>query len=99
MQAAVMTDYDRIARIIQYVTEHYAEQPDLGELASHFGLSASHLHRLFSKWAGITPKDFVACLTFEHARRCLKAGHSVLDAALDSGLSGPSRLHDLSIVL
>ncbi len=94
-----MNDYQRIARVIQYLDEHHLDQPSLDELASVVRLSASHFHRLFRDWAGITPKDFLQCLTAEHAKQRLAASATVLDAALDSGLSGPGRLHDLTVTL
>jgi AraC family transcriptional regulator of adaptative response/methylated-DNA-[protein]-cysteine methyltransferase len=94
-----MTDYDRIAKVIRYIDEHRLEQPVLETLADVVGLSSSHFHRLFSNWAGITPKDFLQCLTLSDAKRRLLNGNSVLDAALDSGLSGPGRLHDLCVSL
>lgn len=94
-----MSDYDRIAKIIRYLQEAQLEQPSLAELSDLVGLSPHHLHRLFSKWAGITPKDFLQCLTASKARELLKAGNSVLDTSLSVGLSGPSRLHDLCVSL
>jgi AraC family transcriptional regulator of adaptative response/methylated-DNA-[protein]-cysteine methyltransferase len=94
-----MNDYERIARIIRYLDEHYVEQPSLEELAAVAGLSVSRFHRLFSAWAGVTPKEFLQALTLAHARRVLREGESVLGAALDSGLSGPGRLHDLCVTL
>ena len=94
-----MNDYTRIATVIEYLVEHYRDQPDLEELASVVGLSAYHFHRLFSRWAGITPKTFLQCLTAQEAKRLLRGGTNVLDTALDVGLSGPSRLHDLCIGL
>jgi AraC family transcriptional regulator of adaptative response/methylated-DNA-[protein]-cysteine methyltransferase len=94
-----MTDYDRIAHVIRFIEEHRDEQPDLHSLAAAVGLSPSHFHRMFSSWAGITSKEFLQCLTLEHARLLLKEGSSVLDAALGSGLSGPGRLHELTIKL
>jgi AraC family transcriptional regulator of adaptative response/methylated-DNA-[protein]-cysteine methyltransferase len=94
-----MSDYERIAQIIRYLDEHHAGQPDLAVLAQYAGLSQFHFHRLFSTWAGVTPKDFLQCLTLTHAREMLRAGQSVLDASLDSGLSGPGRLHDLCVQL
>ena len=94
-----MNDYERIAQIIRYLDERHAEQPDLAALAARAGLSPFHLHRLFSAWAGVTPKDFLQCLTLAHARKVLREGESVLDAALASGLSGPGRLHDLCVNL
>ena len=94
-----MNDYERIAKIIRYLNEHASSQPGLATLAEIAGLSESHFHRLFSRWASVTPKDFLQCLTAEHAREMLLRGASVLDASLDSGLSGPGRLHDLCIKL
>jgi AraC family transcriptional regulator of adaptative response/methylated-DNA-[protein]-cysteine methyltransferase len=94
-----MSDYERIARVIRYLDEHGREQPDLATLAGVAGLSASRFHRLFARWAGVTPKDFLQALTLEHARRLLRQGRSVLDSALDAGLSGPGRLHDLCVTL
>jgi AraC family transcriptional regulator of adaptative response/methylated-DNA-[protein]-cysteine methyltransferase len=94
-----MDDYSRIARVIAYLDAHYEEQPSLSELAGAAGLSKSHFHRLFRRWAGVTPKDFLQCLTAAHARQRLKESATVLDAALDSGLSGPGRLHDLTVAL
>lgn len=94
-----MNDYERVAEVIRYLDAHHLEQPGLDELAQVAGLSAAHFHRLFSRWAGITPKDFLQCLTLEHARERLQKGESVLDAALESGLSSPGRLHDLCVTL
>lgn len=94
-----MDDYSRVARIIRYLDENRISQPSLAELASVAGLSESHLHRLFKRWAGITPKDFLQCLTAQHAKERLRASSSVLDAAIDVGLSGPGRLHDLMVTL
>lgn len=96
---ADMDDYQRIARIIDYLDQYHTEQPNLATLAEIAGLSQFHLHRLFSAWAGITPKDFLQCLTLVHARELLRAGESVLDSALLTGLSGPGRLHDLCVSL
>jgi AraC family transcriptional regulator of adaptative response/methylated-DNA-[protein]-cysteine methyltransferase len=94
-----MNDYERIARIIRYLDECHTDQPDLATLARHAGLSQHHFHRLFTNWAGITPKDFLQCLTLTHAKEMLRHGKSVLDAALDTGLSSPGRLHDLCVSL
>ncbi len=94
-----MNDYERITRVIRYLDEHHTEQPDLATLAEHVGLSQFHFHRLFSTWAGVTPKDFLQCLTLAHVKELLHEGESVLDTALDAGLSGPGRLHDLCVNL
>lgn len=96
---ARMTDYERIANVIRYMDEHREQQPDLDTLAAVVHLSASHFHRLFSRWAGVTPKDFLQCLTLSDAKQRLLAGSSVLDSSIESGLSGPGRLHDLCIRL
>ena len=94
-----MNDYARVANVIRYLDENHAGQPALGDLAAASGLSESHFHRLFHRWAGVTPKDFLQCLTVEHAKRRLRESASVLEAALDVGLSGPGRLHDLLVTL
>ncbi len=94
-----MNDYQRIADVIRYLDECHAQQPDLASLADYVGLSPFHFHRLFSTWAAITPKDFLQCLTLAHARKLLRRGDSVMDAALQMGLSGPGRLHDLCVSL
>jgi AraC family transcriptional regulator of adaptative response/methylated-DNA-[protein]-cysteine methyltransferase len=94
-----MNDYERIARVIRYLDERHADQPNLNTLAGHVGLSRHHFHRLFASWAGITPKEFLQCLTLTHAKGLLQNGKSVLDASLDTGLSSPSRLHDLCVTL
>jgi AraC family transcriptional regulator of adaptative response/methylated-DNA-[protein]-cysteine methyltransferase len=94
-----MNDYERVASVIRYLDRHHTDQPDLSELARGAGLSPFHFHRLFSAWAGVTPKDFLQCLTLEHVKTLLRDGDSVLDAALNAGLSGPGRLHDLCVTL
>ena len=94
-----MNDYERVATMIRYLDQHHEDQPDLAELARGAGLSPFHCHRLFSSWAGVTPKDFLQCLTLEHVKTLLRQGESVLTAALDAGLSGPGRIHDLCVTL
>src|SRR5438477_2715251 len=94
-----MNDYERVANVIRFLDRHHIEQPDLNELAAAAGLSPFHFHRLFSTWAGVTPKDFLQCLTLEHVKQLLLERNNVFDAALDAGLSGPGRLHDLCVAL
>jgi AraC family transcriptional regulator of adaptative response/methylated-DNA-[protein]-cysteine methyltransferase len=94
-----MNDFERVAAVIRQVDDRHQAQPALGELAAAAGLSESHLHRLFRRWAGVTPKDFLQCLTAEHAKRRLRESASVLEATLDAGLSGPGRLHDLLVTI
>jgi len=92
-------DYQRIERAIRYLVERARVQPSLAQVAAHVGLSEYHFQRLFRRWAGVSPKRFVQYLTAEHARASLHASRSVLDAALDAGLSGTGRLHDLMVAL
>jgi AraC family transcriptional regulator of adaptative response/methylated-DNA-[protein]-cysteine methyltransferase len=94
-----MNDYERVASVIRYLDRQHTNQPDLNALAHCVGLSPFHFHRLFSSWAGVTPKDFLQCLTLEHVKMLLREGDTVLDAALNVGLSGPGRLHDLCVTL
>ncbi len=94
-----MNDYERVANVIRFLDRHHIDQPDLNKLAAAAGLSPFHFHRLFSTWAGVTPKDFLQCLTLEHVKQLLIEGNNVFDAALDAGLSGPGRLHDLCVAL
>jgi AraC family transcriptional regulator of adaptative response/methylated-DNA-[protein]-cysteine methyltransferase len=94
-----VNDYERIARVIRYLDQCHTGQPDLSTLSRHAGLSPFHFHRLFTTWAGITPKDFLQCLTQSHARELLRKGKSILEVAMDTGLSGPGRLHDLCVNL
>ena len=88
-------DYRRIALAIRFLDAHVVEQPSLEEVAREIGLSPFHAQRLFTRWAGISPKRFLGLLTVGHAKAALQAGESVLDATYEVGLSGPSRLHDL----
>ncbi|HEY3305906.1 MAG TPA: AraC family transcriptional regulator, partial [Candidatus Binatia bacterium] len=88
-----MTDYERIENVIRHLKQHYVEQPNLRTLAGIAQVSEFHFHRLFSRWAGVTPKALVKFLTAKHAKALLRESQSVLDASLDSGLSGPGRLH------
>ena len=92
-------DFARIAKAIRYIDEHYREQPSLTTIARHTGLSEFHFNRLFRRWAGVTPKQYLAFVTGHHARSEIESQSSVLDAAYAVGLSGPSRLHDLIVTL
>ncbi len=89
--------YKLVSETIQWVAEHQSAQPDLQRLSSEMGVSPHHLQRTFQAWAGVSPKQFLKSLTRNAALERLKRGSSVLDAALDTGLSGPGRLHDLMI--
>ncbi|MCA3554337.1 bifunctional helix-turn-helix domain-containing protein/methylated-DNA--[protein]-cysteine S-methyltransferase [Aestuariivirga sp.] len=90
-------DYELVRRNLDYLREHWREQPSLDLLAERNGLSAAHLQRLFMRWAGLSPKAFVQALTIDHARKLLRDSASVLDTSYEVGLSGPGRLHDLFV--
>lgn len=90
-------DYARVETAIRYIESHYRDQPSLDQIAAETGLSPHHFQRLFTRWAGISPKQFVRFLTAEYAKEALDRTMPLLDTALDAGLSGPSRLHDLFV--
>jgi AraC family transcriptional regulator, regulatory protein of adaptative response / methylated-DNA-[protein]-cysteine methyltransferase len=93
-----MNDYARVEKAIRYLNDHSMEQPDLGAVAEVAGLSEFHFQRLFSRWVGVSPKAMLKFLTAQRAKSLLReARSSVLHAALDAGLSGPGRLHDLLV--
>lgn len=89
--------YARVALAIDYLRLHAARQPALADVAAAAGLSEHHFQRVFAEWAGVSPKRFLQHLTKEHARASLRGAADVLGAALDAGLSGPGRLHDLMV--
>ncbi len=91
--------YERVERAIRYIDAHREEQPGLEEVARAMGLGPFHAQRVFTRWAGVSPKQFLALLTIEDAKARLRDAESVLGVALDVGLSGPSRLHDLFVKL
>lgn len=91
------SDYARIEKALAFITERTGEQPDLDAIAAAAGLSPFHFQRLFTRWVGVSPKKFLQSLTLEQAKACLAESGSVLDAAYASGLSAPSRLHDLFV--
>src|ERR1700742_2443128 len=92
-------DFARIARAIGYIESRFREQPKLADIGSHAGLSEFHFNRLFRRWAGVTPKQYLTAVTGVAARNALAGNASVLDAAYSVGLSGPGRLHDLVVTL
>ncbi|MEM9028491.1 MAG: bifunctional helix-turn-helix domain-containing protein/methylated-DNA--[protein]-cysteine S-methyltransferase [Pseudomonadota bacterium] len=91
------SDYDLVRKAIRFLTEHWTDHPELETLADHLGLSPTHCQKLFKRWCGLSPKEFLQAITIDHARTLLSDSASVLDCALDVGLSGSGRLHDLFI--
>lgn len=90
-------DYEVVRSVIAFISEHWRRQPSLEEISEHTGMSASSVHHLFRRWAGLTPKAFVQALTLDNAKALLQDSASVLDASYEVGLSGPGRLHDLFV--
>ena len=81
-------DYELIRRAIAFLSETWTEQPSLERLAEHLGLSPAHCQKLFKRWCGLSPKEFVQAITVDHARGLLEGSASVLDAALRGGPVG-----------
>jgi AraC family transcriptional regulator, regulatory protein of adaptative response / methylated-DNA-[protein]-cysteine methyltransferase len=96
-QTSHLQDYQRVRDVLANLTENWRDQPSLEELAAPLGISSEQLQRLFTRWAGLTPKAFLQALTLDHARAMLKGSASILETSLEVGLSGPSRLHDLFV--
>ncbi|MBP0030595.1 methylated-DNA--[protein]-cysteine S-methyltransferase [Roseofilum sp. Guam] len=92
-------DYTRIAEAIAFMRQHHLNQPDLSRVAQHIGLSKYHFQRLFTQWAGISPKRFLQYLTVEYAKSQIQKSKNLLDLTSDVGLSSPGRLHDLFVTL
>lgn len=90
-------DYERIEQAIRFLQSHHHEQPTLSEMARSVNLSEYHFQRLFSRWAGISPKRFMQYLTKEQAKHLLTQSKDLLSVSHATGLSGPSRLHDLFV--
>lgn len=91
-------NYIRIAEAIEYIRENFKDQPNLDDVAAKVHLSPFHFQRLFTEWAGVSPKKFLQYISVEHAKHILKEKETTLfDAAYETGLSGTGRLHDLFI--
>jgi AraC family transcriptional regulator of adaptative response/methylated-DNA-[protein]-cysteine methyltransferase len=90
-------DYERVRAVIAYISRKWRRQPSLEDIADHVGLSTTHVHHLFRRWAGLSPKAFLQAITLTAAKDLLADSASVLDAAHEVGLSGPGRLHDLFV--
>lgn len=92
-----MDDYSRVEAALRRIERDATDQPGLDELAADAGLSPGHFQRVFTRWAGVSPKRFLQAVTAESTRERLRDAQPVLDVALESGLSGPGRLHDLTL--
>jgi AraC family transcriptional regulator of adaptative response/methylated-DNA-[protein]-cysteine methyltransferase len=91
-------NFSRIEKAIEYIITNFKSQPGLDEIAENIHLSPYHFQRLFTDWAGVSPKKFLQYISVEYAKSILKDKHSTLfDAAFETGLSGTGRLHDLFI--
>lgn len=90
-------DYKRISQAIRFIEANFKAQPTLEQIADSVYLSKYHFDRMFKRWAGISPIQFMQFMTLDYAKQALAESRSLLDTALDAGLSGPSRLHDLFV--
>ena len=90
-------DYEIVRRVVEKISLDYRDQPSLEELAAAVGETPTALQKLFTRWAGLSPKAFLQAVTLDHARRLLDQGMPLLDAAFEVGMSGPGRLHDLFV--
>jgi AraC family transcriptional regulator of adaptative response/methylated-DNA-[protein]-cysteine methyltransferase len=91
------SDYETVRRVIEKISLDYRDQPSLEELADTVGETPTALQKLFTRWAGLSPKAFLQAVTLDHARRLLDSGLPLLEASLEVGMSGPARLHDLFV--
>ncbi len=98
MSGQEQLNYNRIAAAIEYIRQNFKNQPTLNEVAEKINLSPFHFQRLFSEWAGVSPKNFLQYISVAYAKSMLKNKKVTLfDAALETGLSGTGRLHDMFI--
>jgi AraC family transcriptional regulator of adaptative response/methylated-DNA-[protein]-cysteine methyltransferase len=98
MKTQELINYNRIAEAIDYIKQNFKTQPNLDEVAEKIHVSPFHFQRMFTDWAGVSPKKFLEYISIEHAKNILKNQQATLfDAAFETGLSGTGRLHDLFI--
>jgi AraC family transcriptional regulator of adaptative response/methylated-DNA-[protein]-cysteine methyltransferase len=91
------SDYETVKRTLAFITERWRDQPSLETISEEVGLSPFHLQRLFTRWAGLSPKAFLQAVTLDHAKAMLRDSATILDATYEAGLSSPGRLHDLFV--
>lgn len=98
METQTSINYKRVEEAIHYIQQNFREQPNLDEIAEKIHVSPSHFQRLFTEWAGTSPKKFLQYISLEHAKKALADGSATLfDATFETGLSSTSRLHDLFV--
>src|SRR5690606_36310513 len=99
METQANINYNRVAEAIDYIKTHCRQQPNLDDIAEKIHLSPSHFQRLFTEWAGTSPKKFLQYISVEHAKRILTGNQqaTLFDTAYETGLSSTSRLHDLFV--
>jgi AraC family transcriptional regulator of adaptative response/methylated-DNA-[protein]-cysteine methyltransferase len=90
-------DYQVVKNVIEFVTENWRDQPSLEAIAKRVGMEPTRLQKLFTRWAGLSPKAFLQAVTLDRARALLEQSATVLDTTYEVGLSGPGRLHDLFV--
>lgn len=91
-------EYETVCRIIEILTDEYRAQPTLDDIARRIGIPPTQLQKVFTRWAGLSPKAFLQAVTLDHAKRLLgREGLPLLETSLELGLSGPGRLHDLFV--
>lgn len=93
------TTYKQIEKAIKYIDENFKEHPSVDEVAKSIGMSKYHFIRVFKEYVGVTPKQFLHCVTLNYAKEHIKESKSILDSSLDIGLSSTSRLHELFVNL
>jgi len=92
------TDYETVRSVIEMLTEDYRDQPSLEAIARRLGRSPTQLQKVFTRWAGLSPKAFLQAVTLDHAKRLLREQDMpLLETSIEVGLSGPGRLHDLFV--
>lgn len=100
MKSQANTNYNRVAEAIAFLHRHYTQQPSLDDVAAAVHLSPTHFQKLFTEWAGTSPKKFLQYISIEHAKHILKEKQATLfDTAIETGLSSTSRLHDLFVTI
>ncbi len=98
MKAQEHINFQRIAEAIDYLRQNFTRQPELAEIAEQVHVSPYHFQRLFTEWAGTSPKKFLQYISIQHAKKMLKEDQaSLFDTVMETGLSGAGRLHDLFV--